>query len=184
MMLPPCLQFCASPCLGSGEGGGSGNGEDASEKFWDFAKIGCRIGGACRKSCPKAIKDPSYNWDESNTLGDRDIDVLGWIVPPSLQSLVLCPVEKSAEVASSYRLCATKWPVEVDLEEAVQDLSCHRCFVGQELDLHGSGEGHPANADKAEIDEFVRTLVSCEEQADEYLVILTCGIVDHTQSEV
>ena len=78
----------------------------------------------------------------------------------------LCAVQKkSPESDTSYRLYATKWPVEVDLEEAVQDLSYHRCLVGQALELHGFSEGRLIKSDKAEIDELVRVLVSCEEQA-------------------
>ena len=73
----------------------------------------------------KSIEDALYEWDESKTSGDSDTDELGWAVPPLLQSLVLCAVEKCLEVPNSYRLYATKWPVEVDLEEAVQDLSYH-----------------------------------------------------------
>ena len=74
------------------------------------------------------------------------------MAPPSLQSLVLCP--NFPEVSHSYRLHTAKWPVQVDLEEAVQDLSYHRCLVGQEFELLSSGEGHLAKADKAEIDEL------------------------------
>ena len=84
-------------------------------------------------------------------------------------ALALCSSEKSPEPNTSYGLHATKWPVEVDLEEAVQDLSYHRCSISQELELHSSGEGPVNGSDRTEIDEFVRVLVSCEEQACDLL---------------
>ena len=106
-------------------------------------------------------------WCSNAPLSNGYPEELGWIVPPSLQSLTLCPVEKPPEVATSHRLYATNWPVEVDLEDVVQDLSHHRCLMGQELELYGLGEGSSAKVDKAEMDEFVRALISCEKQAEE-----------------
>ena len=187
---PPPVQ--ASPCLGPAEGSGTGGdvsatGSSASEaeipglkNFGISARpdVGSgermvksgeeiqkvtnveeeKTGGThlADKETPrlKPIKDPLYNWDENQTSRDNHTDELG-------------TVGKPPEVAISYRLYATKRPLEVDLEEAVQDLSYHRCSVGQQLELRSSGEGHLAKADRAAIDEFVRILVSCEEQANE-----------------
>ena len=123
----------ASPCLGPAEGSGTGGdvsatGSSASEAeipglkhFWDFSNAGRWIRGAYgkewRRNRLKPIKDPLYNWDENQTSRDNHTHELG-------------TVGKPPEVAISYRLYATKRPVEVDLEEAVQDLSYHRCSVG------------------------------------------------------
>ena len=112
-----------------------------------------------------SIEDLEPDWHSNAPPSHGDPEEM--IVPPSLQSLTLRPVEKPSDVATSHCLYATIWPVEVDLKEVVQKFSYHRCLMGQELELYGLGKAFSAKIDTAEMDEFVRALISCEEQAEE-----------------
>ena len=76
-----------------------------------------------------------------------------------------------------FYLHAASWPVEVSLEEAAQNLSSHRCLLSQEVERsgHSSQMMYPRNQGDAEhkgsshpeVEELVKVMISCEEQADE-----------------
>ena len=92
---------------------------------------------ACNPSRPKTIskllEDPSQDWDPDQTIGDNDLEDVGWIIPPALKSLTLCSVEPGQDQSARCYLHAASWPVEVSLEEAAQDLSNHRYLISQEF---------------------------------------------------
>ena len=56
--------------------------------------------------------------------------------------------------------------VEVSLEEAAQDLSNHRCLIRQESERNGVSK-EPTKVSQPELEELVKVMISCEEQADE-----------------
>ena len=118
------------------------------------------------RAAEKKIEDPQSGWDEEPALSSRDPEEVGWIVPPALQSLALCPIEVTQELPVSYHHRATNWPVEVNLAKAVQDLSDYRFSIGQELEFCSSEDGQSKPAQR-ELEEIFKTFKSCEEQAEE-----------------
>ena len=77
-------------------------------------------------------------------------------------------MESSQDPSATRYLHAASWPVEVSLEDAVQDLSNHRSLLSQELEINGvNKEPLKIPQPEPELEEVVKTVVSCEQQAEE-----------------
>ena len=111
------------------------------------------------KAALKLLEESLDNWDDEQVLSDKDLEEVGWIVPPAIQSLALSPIEVTQEGPTSYHLHAANWPVEVNLATAVQDLSDYRFSIGQELESCSLKDGQSKLAQE-ELEEILKTLKS------------------------